>query len=358
MLKSLKSSILLLCGTALMAQTGPSAPLAPPPLGKLYDVGGHKMHLYCVGSGSPTVVLEAGAGAFALDWYFVQPGVARITRVCSYDRAGHGWSELGPLPRTAVQAAHDLNALLHAAGEKGPFVVVGHSLGGVISRLFERAYPDQVAGMVFLDIGTETSLQFIDGRWTRWFSEAKPRAIPAPRTTIADSERVLSRVEENAARDFWKNVQPPVIDGPYEKLPADIQKLRLWAMSQPSAVTTDYDPYLAEELTVLLADRIEHEHLLGDRPLIVIGRTPDTIPRNVAPNSGPARRVTERPVQLRELGELSTNSLVLTASNSRHEIHLDQPELVIDAVDDVVRAVRTHGALRPLTTGVTSLATR
>jgi pimeloyl-ACP methyl ester carboxylesterase len=352
MLKNAFPLVFLIYGAAVVAQP------APPPLGRLYDVGGHKMHLYCSGSGSPTVLLEAGAGAFSMDWVFVQPAVARHTRVCSYDRAGHAWSELGPLPRTGVQAAHDLEALLQTAGEKGPFVLVAHSLGGFIARLFERAYPSEVAGMVLLDVGTETSLNFIDGRWIRWFSEAKPRMIPPPRATIADSERVLSAVEDSAARDFWKHVQPPTIDGPYTKLPPDIQKLRLWAMSQPSSVTTDYDPYLPEELTVLLADRIQHEHPLADRPLIVVGRTPDTIPTNVAPTSGPARHVTERPGQLRALGELSTNSLVLIANASRHEIHLDQPELVIDAVDDVVLAVRTHGALRPIAIGVATLSGR
>ena len=104
---------------------------APPPLGKLVEVGGHKMHIYRTGDGGPAVVLEAGAGAFSLDWSLVQTQVARFTTVCSYDRAGHAWSELGPRPRTRRQAVYDLHRLLLRAGIPGPYVLVGHSLGGM-----------------------------------------------------------------------------------------------------------------------------------------------------------------------------------------------------------------------------------
>jgi hypothetical protein len=104
---------------------------APPPLGKLYEVGGHKMHLYQTGNGGgqPAVVLEAGASAFSLDWYLVQQEVAKFATVYSYDRAGHAWSELGPRPYTKKQAAYDLRRLLAKAGVPGPYVLVGHSLG-------------------------------------------------------------------------------------------------------------------------------------------------------------------------------------------------------------------------------------
>ena len=97
-------------------------PDAPPPLGKLYDVGGHNMHLYHTGkaTGGPAVVLEAGAGAFSVDWYLVQQEVEKFATVCSYDRAGHAWSELGPRPRTKKQAVYDLHRLLATAGISGP----------------------------------------------------------------------------------------------------------------------------------------------------------------------------------------------------------------------------------------------
>jgi len=129
---------------------------APSPLGKLYEVGGHKMHLYRTGNGNsrPAVVLEAGAGAFSLDWYLVQQEAAKFATVCSYDRAGHAWSELGPHPRTMKQAAYDLRRLLAKAGVPGPYVMVGHSLGISFVRVFATEYPNDVVGMVLVDPGS------------------------------------------------------------------------------------------------------------------------------------------------------------------------------------------------------------
>lgn len=344
----------IVCLAATAPSVGAQAPTeAPKPPGKLYMVHGHAMHLNCGGSGSPTVVLEAGAGAFSIDWYFVQPAVAQMARVCSYDRAGHAWSELGPVPRTGLQAMYDLHELLRVAGEHGPFLLAAHSLGGTLARLFAMQYPADVAGMVLLDVGTETSLMFIDGRWTRWFSSSRARLIPAPRGSMADTERVLSDAERKGAAEFWKLNGPPAIEAPYDKLPAPVQATRLWAMSQPSSVTSDFDPYLAEELTLLLARRITEPHPLGAMPLIVIGKTPEAVPENANPASGPALRITERPEQLRGLGELSTNSIVMTATSSRHEIHLDQPQVVVEAIHAVLEAARHHLPLKPLTSGVT-----
>jgi pimeloyl-ACP methyl ester carboxylesterase len=105
-----------------------------PPPGQMIDVGGHRLHLYCTGTGSPTVVLEAAAPGWSLYWSLVQPDVAKVTKVCAYDRAGLGWSERGPLPRTGQRMARELHQLLTRAGISGPYVFVGHSLGGFVAR--------------------------------------------------------------------------------------------------------------------------------------------------------------------------------------------------------------------------------
>src|SRR5574341_1525543 len=110
-----------------------------PPTGKLVDVGGWRLHLDCSGKNkknSPTVVLESGSGDFSFDWSLVQPGVARFTRVCSYDRAGSAWSELGPRPRTMRQVVYELHTALKKAGIKGPYVLAGQSIGGLLVRTF------------------------------------------------------------------------------------------------------------------------------------------------------------------------------------------------------------------------------
>jgi pimeloyl-ACP methyl ester carboxylesterase len=143
---------------AVMAAT--DAGRYPPP-GEMVDVGGHRLHLHCVGSGSPTVVFESGKGGTVLDWSLVQPQLATETRVCTYDRAGLGWSEAGPLPRTPERVVEDLHTLLGTAGERGPYVLAAHSLGGRYVRLFAERYPDQVAGMVLVDARSEYHDQHI-----------------------------------------------------------------------------------------------------------------------------------------------------------------------------------------------------
>ena len=122
--------------------------------GERYDVGGRQLHLHCTGTGSPTVVLVSGTSESAASWDRVQPGVAATTRVCAYDRAGQGWSDDAPHPQDGAEMARDLHRLLAAAGEQGPYVLAGHSLGGVYSMVFAAHYPADVAGLVLLDSTT------------------------------------------------------------------------------------------------------------------------------------------------------------------------------------------------------------
>ena len=129
--------------------------------GRLVDLGGYKLNINCTGQGSPTVILESGLAVPALSWRSVQQEIAKFTRVCSYDRAGYGWSDPGPMPRTSAQSVKELHALLHNAGEKPTFVLVGHSFGGTNVRIYNRAYPSEVAGMVLADTGHE-DLKFPD----------------------------------------------------------------------------------------------------------------------------------------------------------------------------------------------------
>ena len=124
---------------------------AYPAPGRLLDVGGRRLHLNCVGQGAPTVVLETGLGAWSSYWALVQPGVAVAARVCAYDRAGLGWSDPGPAPRGAGRIAGELHALLQQAGVPGPYVLVGHSNGGLYVRRYAGLYPEDVAGLVLLD---------------------------------------------------------------------------------------------------------------------------------------------------------------------------------------------------------------
>ena len=124
-----------------------------PAPGQLVDVGGYRLHIHCLGQGSPTVILEAAADMMSADWGWIQPEIAKHTRVCAYDRAGMGWSEPGPQPRDARQISTELHTLLANAGIAGPYVLVGHSAGGLYVRMFAAQYAEDVVGMVLVDPG-------------------------------------------------------------------------------------------------------------------------------------------------------------------------------------------------------------
>ena len=128
-----------------------------PPPGQMVDVGGYRMHIHCQGdpAAGPTVVLDGGQGEPGLTWASVQPEVAGFARVCAYDRAGLGWSEASPKARTGSNIVEELHTLLTRAGVEPPYVLVGHSVGGLYARLYDQKYPGEVVGMVQVDAAHE-----------------------------------------------------------------------------------------------------------------------------------------------------------------------------------------------------------
>jgi pimeloyl-ACP methyl ester carboxylesterase len=142
---------LAVAGATYQAVATERAERAYPPPGEMVDVGGHSLHINCVGQGSPTVVLDAGSGGMSAQWVRVQREVSGTTRVCAYDRARMGWSEMGPEPRDAKQISSELHTLLKGANIEGPYVLVGHSFGGLYVRTYAARYPDEVAGVVLVD---------------------------------------------------------------------------------------------------------------------------------------------------------------------------------------------------------------
>jgi pimeloyl-ACP methyl ester carboxylesterase len=133
----------------------------PPPLGRLIDIGSRRLHLYCVGKGSPAVIIENGQSSFSIDWGLVQPEVAKITRVCTYDRAGYAWSERGPATGSVEQTTDDLHLLLRTAGVRPPYVLVGASIGALYVQGYQRRYPNEVVGLVLDDPAGEEGLKYM-----------------------------------------------------------------------------------------------------------------------------------------------------------------------------------------------------
>jgi len=290
-----------------------------PPPGQMVDVGGHRLHLSCVGTGSPTVVIDAGMGGWSASWSnWVQPEAAKTTRVCTYDRAGMGYSEAGPLPRTARRFAEELHTLLHGAGVPGPYVLVGHSLGGLTVRVFAQEYASETAGLVLIE------------SMHRGSATPSAAATPSALTTPAES-RLLS-----AGR--W-----------ILALPARVGLLRLFA--GPLGLKPDWSPEAAAAYTAIsvtprpLLTTLDEflgtaESLaqaaavtsLGDLPLVVLSRG--------VPEGDEQKWQREQT----ELLHLSSNSQQLFAEQSGHNIQLDQPAAAVSAIVHMVDLVRGRAA--------------
>jgi pimeloyl-ACP methyl ester carboxylesterase len=153
----------------------------------LWDQGplvGHRLHVHCTGKRGPTVVVESGFDEFSFDWALVQLRVSTVARICTYDRAGHAWSDPGPRPRTLDQITLELRDALGRLGEAPPFVLVGHSFGGAVVRHFASIHPDEVAGVVLVDSVQQDQRVVIQGRAVRVRASAEGRPIPPPRESL------------------------------------------------------------------------------------------------------------------------------------------------------------------------------
>lgn len=229
----------LLANTAVFAQR---VEIGPPP-GRLVDVGGRKLHVNYIGSGSPTVILEAGASSFALDWSLVQPEIARSQRVCSYDRATSGWSDPRLDVETPARIVADLHAALAAAGERPPFVMVGASAGGLYVRLYQLAYSEEIVGLVLVDPATEDRL----------FTMFQQRPVPIASLT---AEQLLTTLPSSGSVPI--PARAPQTGEPFNRLLPDFYQLRIkldqrLIASFPPSVSSDIVRESAEGQRAALA---------------------------------------------------------------------------------------------------------
>jgi pimeloyl-ACP methyl ester carboxylesterase len=276
-----------------------------PPPGQMVDVGGYRLHINCAGSGSPTVVIEAGLGDWSTAWSAVQAEVAKTTRVCSYDRAGMGWSEPGPLPRNAAQFAKELKALLHNASVAGPYVLVGHSLGGLPVRVFAHDYPSDVAGVVLID-------SMHPGQSTRSAADAK-----APATTYEHALPILPALARLGLVRLLARPLGLVPPG----APHEAADYALVVRPKLVQAWLDENQQVADSLAQ--ADAVT---TFGDLPLIVLTAALDQ----------------QKGWQgwQDELARLSTHSQHLVAEQSDHNIELHQPDAAVAAIVRMVEQLR------------------
>jgi pimeloyl-ACP methyl ester carboxylesterase len=311
----------------------------PAPPGRLVDVGGYRLHIHCTGRGAPAVVLLAGSGDFSFDWSLVQPGLARSTRVCSYDRAGSAWSDPGPTPRTMRQEAHELRLLLQRAGVAPPYLLVGHSYGGLLARAYAGAHPAEVAGVVLVDPTHEDTRLMIQGRLTRVREGAGSRPVPRVQTMASSPPRPPGEEELAQERMNREAFGPPAISPPYDRLPREAQALRLWALGRPPRAAAA-DDFWAEELREMHDARRADPHPLGAMPLVVLaaGRA-EPAPQGVTEEAW--RELTqEKRAQRADLATLSTEGRLVVDTASGHHVHLDDPARVIEAVTGLLSRLR------------------
>jgi len=257
------------------------------------SLGTHSLHIRCLGQGNPTVVIDTGVGDTMARWTNFQSQVAQFTHVCTYDRAGYGSSEPGPLPRHSQRLADELKQLLENAGIKGPYVLVGHSLGGLTMQVFGDQYPDLAAVLILLD---PPPLAFITGQ-----------AFPD----------LYQMLEEQAAE--FQNLAEAARQSTDAETQADVNYLETIASEHAALIGAS-------------AEQVAAIESFGDLPLIVIG--------SGLPNPGFGAEADDFQQfwieQNRALAEKSTNGRFVLAQESSHYIHEDVPEVVIDAIREMV----------------------
>jgi pimeloyl-ACP methyl ester carboxylesterase len=298
---------------------------AEPDRGRLVDVGGHQLFLDCVGTGSPTVVIDGGANTWSIFYRHIQDEIARDTRACTYDRAGYGASDPGPEPRTASALADELHRLLQAAGEDPPYALVGHSLGGYVIRIYQRRYGGEVAALVLVESGHPE-------QWDRLpagVREVTLGAVPMFRA-VAEAARAGQLTAEQldpwAFKDQGKDQRPA-----YER----------------EMLTSD--PWLAAAAEFEAAPagaRQVPEGDLGDLPLVVVtaGRSFDAFVGSGIPIEE------SNPVWLElqaELVGLSKNSEQIVSPESHHNLEQSDPAAFVDGIRRAVAAVRARGNASP-----------
>lgn len=299
----------------------------PKPVGKMVDIGGRKLHIHCTGTGTPTVIVENGGAVFSFDWELVQPQVARFTRICTYDRAGYAWSDPGPEFDTFDQASHDLHVLLANAGIHAPFVLVGHSLGGMLVRYYQAKYPSDVVGMVLVDSSHEESLQQVGSK-----------SVRIPELSAKQYQELIDEVKAHRPKNQEPDPVPTTIFPPYDKLPTQYQALHLWALKKVLPLVKNWGLNLQLDLSRLHEMRVATPHPLSNIPLAVLTATNGT----QTPGDEDHFRLQS------DLTQLSGNSRQIMVSGSGHLIYLDQPQVVIRSIAAVVNSAKQHSRLPPI----------
>jgi pimeloyl-ACP methyl ester carboxylesterase len=295
-----------------------------PQIGRSIDIGGRTLNIFCSGEGSPAVILHSGAGEPGFAWSHLQPEIAKVTKACWFDRAGYGWSDPGPFPRTSDAMARELHELLRRADIPAPYVLVGHSLGGLNARVFNGLYPRDVAGAVLVDAAHEDEPRrapdFMLGR-------TAPRLLWRPIWIAAQTARLTGVIR----------LMAPQIDLPDDRSQRTREQIVTALRQQPKTIAT-----LADATTPDSYAQAEAAGGFGDRPLVVLTRGNSVLPSN--PNEMDRQRADYEQAWMHEiqpkLARLSTRGRQVIVARSGHGIPDEAPEEVVAAIRNVLASVR------------------
>ena len=290
-----------------------------PPPGVLVNVNGYKMHIYCMGEGSPTIILDHVGDGSSVDWALIQPKLAEHTRVCAYDRAGFGWSDYNPAPRTMEQQVKELHGLLQGANEHGPYVLVGHSYGARVGRVYAVKYPDEVTGMVLMDAGILAD----DPRY------------PAEMQSGFESENNMLRAARWLSPFGLVRLTKPLIGLPTFDLPEEARA----ASASFSSSHHYFQSLIAQSHSMPIVLREEREvKSLGDIPLLVLVATePDDAIRKIWSQANI------------EMATLSTNGSYQIVNGATHMslvYRQNDAQVCVDGILQVLDASRNIQASR------------
>ena len=293
------------------------------PPGKLVDIGGYKLHIHCTGKGSPTVVIDAGMGCNSLYWTLVQSDISKFTRVCSYDRAGNGWSDESPLERTSQNMVNELHTLLQMDSVSAPYLLVGHSFGGNNVRLYASLYPNEVSSMVLVDSSHEDQLE----------------KMPVP------SNVLISMLTNPHIAPFLASIgttrlltQLPAVQASMNIFPQDIQKMYWSTLS-----TTKFAHTVTQEfknLPISLKHLKDAGGLLGDKPLTVISAGKATFGKDTGYSQAVSDKLNQAwQLMQNDLVTKSTHGIHRIAEHSGHMIPHEQPKIIVDAIREQIDAL-------------------
>jgi len=295
--------------------------------GRLIDVGGYRLNLYCQGKGGPTILFFAGGGWGAAGFSNIQPALARHGRVCSYDRAGQGFSDIGPLEPPIDQAVRDARMMMAKAGETGPFIAVGWSLGGMEARQFATDHPELVAGLVTID-GSAFDEEPLTGEES-WFK----RSVTMLTDCLNDARSGLLGKDETRRRACARMINP------LDRVPAmraaigdrvidpNVFMLNLYNFQHNGARATRL-----RETRRAFGD-IPFRALLASEHVVVPAGKPPLASSDSMPNASFVKFAIK-------VATLSTDSHVVIVPGTTHPIHFDRPDQVVAVIEDVRERIR------------------